>query len=304
MNEKGAAELVAVLACVLWGFMGFFNRELMVAGLSALQISFVRLSATSALLFIGLAANPKLLKLSKRDIPFMILMGLVVLLYGTSYSESMGRIPLSIASILEMLSPVFVILFAVLLFGEIPARNKILALIPAVVGGALITGRFGSSFEMDTLGIALGVMSGVFLALSSINIKVVTDRGYEPISVIFWTFLAASIIAAPVSDPVRTYTVVFENWGNIALVLGLTVLMTALPFAMQAWSITMISVTTVSILSISQCVFCGIVGYFMYGEGLTAIQMIGMAIVAASLVMIAKADADPADAEQTEAADG
>src|SRR5882724_9129166 len=113
-NSKSALGLAAAAgAATLWAISGVFGKILMMAAVSPSQLVFYRSAFGSALLAaILLLKNKALLKVSPRDLPFLIALGVFGLAltqffyYGAIQSMSVG-----LAILLEYLAPLWIILF-------------------------------------------------------------------------------------------------------------------------------------------------------------------------------------------------
>lgn len=286
MNTKRVAIMAALVACVLWGFYGYFSRNLVDAGYDATQIAGLRLFVAVLMMAVMiLVLDRKLFKVRARDLPVFFAFAFVVLAENVFYNLSIERIPLAIAELMQMTSPYFVMIFAFFIFRDIPTVMKIVATAIALLGGALVTGAFSSEGATDMLGFAYAILSGIMLALCGIGMKIYSRKGYNTITLVFWAFLFAAIITVPLGLDLDSFRIMFSSSNVFALVLGLGLIVTVLPYVLQAWSIGKMDVTIVSILSVSQCVFAAIVGAFYFSEILTAENIIGMAIVMSSLVM-------------------
>lgn len=288
MVVRRLAFVAALLACVFWGVYGFFSRNLAEAGLGSLQIAGFRLFVTCIILSILIFfVDKRLFKIRKKsDLLIFLAFAVVIILENYFYTEALLHIPLAIGELLQMTSPFFVMFIVMCIFKEMPTVVKVAATIAAIFGGCLVTDVFSTEDPSDLIGCALALASGLTLAICAVGIKAYSNKGYHPLTLVFWVFLFATVITIPVSGMFDAVEIVISDIDNMLLVIGFGLVPTAIPYTLQAWSISKIDVTTVSIISISQCVFAGIAGFILFDEVLTATNLIGMAILMGSLVLM------------------
>ena len=75
----------------------------------------------------------------------------------------------------------------------------------AFAGAILVSGVIESGpGHISLTGVAFGVLSGVFLSMTSIFTKLAIDRGYQGITITFYSILTTAICTVP-----------FTNWGAV-----------------------------------------------------------------------------------------
>lgn len=288
MIGRRAAFIAALSACMFWGVYGYFSRNLAEAGLDSLQIAGFRLLVTCAILAVFIFfVNKDLFRIRRRsDLLIFLAFAVVIIMENYLYTEALLHIPLAIGEILQMTSPFFVMLIVMVIFGEMPTPVKVIATITAIFGGCLVTDVFSADNLGDVFGYLLALGSGLTLAICAVGIKTYSNKGYNPLTLMFWVFFFAAVITVPVSGIFGSMDTVFSDYSNILLILGFGLIPTAIPYSLQAWSISRIDVTTVSIISISQCIFAGIAGYILFDESLSVMNLIGMVILMGSLAVM------------------
>ena len=286
VQAKTLAQILTVLSCVFWGFAGYFIRELSDLGLDSMQIMQLRCAFTAAMIFIACALyDIRILKLSKRDLSTLVIFAAVALFYGYAYNEAMERLPLSVASILEMTSPYFVLFLSLLIFREKITGVNLVSAIMAFAGALMITG-FAGDGDFARMGILFGILSGFALAVCSIGVKLATDRNGNIVGMFFWVVVIAGLGTMLFANPVDSFRVVAESPRGLWLAIGNALLITVIPYAFQGFAFMHLSASTISILSISQCAFCGIVGFYLFDEVLKIGDIVGILIMTLSLVLI------------------
>jgi len=288
MNQKRIIGVSAVLiATMCFGFLGLFNRFLQNDfGLASIDVTFVRLSFASMILLIILAIfAPGTLRIRLKDTPYILLFAIFKLLSDLFLFNAQTTTSLSLATLLQMTSPYFIMVFSFLLFKEKITAKKFIAMIIASIGCVLVTHVVTGHLSLDAAGILSGIMSGLCYGLFLLGNKVYYDRGMNPAASLFYTFLFASVIILPFIQ--------FEPLGNtITDITGLGAclvfgaVLTLVPFYLLAISLRYLEPTTVSVLGVMELVASTMVGFFFFEEVLEAVDIGGILLVIASVFII------------------
>lgn len=288
MNQKRIIGVSAVLiATMCFGFLGLFNRFLQNDfGLASIDVTFVRLSFASMILLIILAIfAPGTLRIRLKDTPYILLFAIFKLLSDLFLFNAQTATSLSLATLLQMTSPYFIMVFSFLLFKEKITAKKFIAMIIASIGCVLVTHVVTGHLSLDAAGILSGIMSGLCYGLFLLGNKVYYDRGMNPAASLFYTFLFASVIILPFIH--------FEPLGNtITDITGLGAclvfgaVLTLVPFYLLAISLRYLEPTTVSVLGVMELVASTMVGFFFFDEVLEAVDIGGILLVIASVFII------------------
>ncbi|MBQ7979135.1 MAG: EamA family transporter [Candidatus Methanomethylophilaceae archaeon] len=288
MNQKRIIGVSAVLiATMCFGFLGLFNRFLQNDfGLASIDVTFVRLSFASMILLIILAIfAPGTLRIRLKDTPYILLFAIFKLLSDLFLFNAQTNTSLSLATLLQMTSPYFIMVFSFLLFKEKITAKKFIAMIIASIGCVLVTHVVTGHLSLDAAGILSGIMSGLCYGLFLLGNKVYYDRGMNPAASLFYTFLFASVIILPFIH--------FEPLGNtITDITGLGAclvfgaVLTLVPFYLLAISLRYLEPTTVSVLGVMELVASTMVGFFFFDEVLEAVDIGGILLVIASVFII------------------
>lgn len=288
MGQKRIIGVSAVLiATMCFGFLGLFNRFLQNDfGLASIDVTFVRLSFASMILLIILAIfAPGTLRIRLKDTPYILLFAIFKLLSDLFLFNAQTTTSLSLATLLQMTSPYFIMVFSFLLFKEKITVKKFIAMIIASIGCVLVTHVVTGHLSLDAAGILSGIMSGLCYGLFLLGNKVYYDRGMNSAASLFYTFLFASVIVLPFIH--------FEPLGNTVtditglgacLVFG--AVLTLVPFYLLAISLRYLEPTTVSVLGVMELVASTMVGFFFFDEVLEAVDIGGILLVIASVFII------------------
>ena len=285
-TDKRAALFVA-LSAASFGFLGVPVRFLHDNGFAPLDITAVRLFVTTiALVIVALVVDRGLFKVRKRDLLFFILFGFFKLMSDVTLFRAQVTIDLSLSTLLQMTAPYYVLVISLFLFRERITLMKILAMLVAFIGCIFVTGVItGGMHSLDFVGVASALISGLFFGLYTIGCKLGSDKGYKPVTTMMYTFLFASLMTIPFANDVK----VVESFVDVHLILGvlsLGILMTLIPFFVSTWGVQKLEASEVSLISVMEVITACIVGYFLFDEEMTVLNIIGMSLVVASIVIM------------------
>lgn len=194
-SSAALGGLLVILAGCLWGCTGLFVGRVNAAGIAAMEIVELRGILTALLMLpIMLCIDPKLLRIRLKDLWCFIGSGVLsVLFFNFCYYTTIQQSGMAIAAVLLYTSPIFVMLMSLLLFRERMTVRKVTSLLLTVVGCVLVSGIFTAGGTFTAGGLALGICAGFGYALYSIFSRYALQRGYQPMTITFYTFLMSAV---------------------------------------------------------------------------------------------------------------
>ena len=188
--KRSLGPVFVLAAGTLWGSMGVFVRHFNAIGLGSMEIAWFRI--LFGLIAIGVYLtlfHRELLKIRPRDLWCFAGTGIGSLfLLNLTYYTAMRYTSLAVAGVLLYTAPIFVMLLSALLFRETVTKKKLLALVLAFLGCALVSG-IGTDSRVSTTGLLWGLGAGITYALYSIFGRFAIDRGYSSWTMTFWSFV-------------------------------------------------------------------------------------------------------------------
>ena len=284
MKNKKAVSVIFILAAASgWGIIGVFSRPLAAAGLTPIQITFVRNIITAVLMGIFLLVKDRsLLKIRVRDIWIFLGSGLLsIVFFNVCYFLTIERTTLAAASILLYTAPCFVMLISAALFKEKITAQKLIALALAFAGCVPASGFAGGSITPFALMTGLG--SGIGYALYSIFGKIALKR-YSPFTTVFYTFAVAAAGLLPFSD--LGGIVGALSGGPLLTAAGLGVISTFLPFIFYTYGLEKIDAGKASVLAFAEPMIATAAGIVIFGESLTIKNAAGILMIFAAIVLL------------------
>ena len=288
--------LMASVAAVLWGLNGGVSKTILATGLSSERLAQVRsLGAALGLVAILAVAAPGRLRLTRRELPYVVTFGVAGLAFVQFfYFLAIHRLAIGIALLIEYLAPLLVALWARFVQHERVRRRIWVALALALCGLGLIVNAFGGGASLSTTGIAFA-LGGAFAYATYVLLAehVVGDR--DPVSLLAWGFLFASVFWAVVSPwwsfPGHALTRSTALGGNLdayhlpvwLLAAWMVVLGTIAPFFLLVSALRHLTATTVGIVAMLEPVVGALVGWAWLSESLDAVQLAGAVVVLAAI---------------------
>lgn len=287
MKKDGQRAAVAKIlaAAAGWGIIGVFSRPLSDAGLNAVQITFVR----SVIVALGMAlylllTDRKQFQIHWKDIWMFLGTGLLsIVFFNICYFLTIERATLAAASILLYTAPCFVMLMSAVFFHEKVTVQKLAALVLAFAGCVLVSGFTGG--QMSGSAVLTGIGSGIGYALYSIFGSVALKK-YQPFTVIFYTFLIASVGLVPFSAVTEIGAVMVGSGSVIASGLALGVLSTLLPFILYTGGLKELEAGKASVLAFAEPMIATIAGIVIFKEKVNMQNALGIVLIFAAILLL------------------
>ena len=289
--KKGAGRIFPILSVllsgVLWGVISVFIRKLSAAGLSAMQICFVRLLFAMPIFLVGgLAFSPAHMKIRLRDLWIFLGTGVVsVVLFNYFYFYTIIHSEASVAVVLLYTSPIFVMILSALLFKEKVGAEKIIALAMTFIGCILVSGVTSGGASLTPLVAAFGILSGLFYALYTI-FGTFGLRRYDPLTVTAYTFLFAFLASLPISDIGGIFSVLSLTPSLWLWCAGIGLISTALPYFFYTWGLKKVEPSRAAILVAVEPLVACLLGILFYGEGHDFPKILGIVFVLGAILLL------------------
>ncbi len=285
MIREKLSVLLVLAAAVMWGCIGIFVRHLNACGFGAMQITAGKclINATMMLVLILLTDRDKL-KIHREDLGWFLANGILsIFVFNTAYSISVTMISLSTAVVLLYTAPTFVMILSVLFFGERFTWIKGLCLVLCIGGSALVSGIAGG-LDTNTMGIVMGLISGVGYALYSIFNGVILKK-YHPFTSIFYSFLIAGIAGAFSCDMRATVGLCVMSREALFWMLSAGIVTSFLAYVAYTTALQFLRPSRAAIIASLEPVVATLAGVFLYGERVSAAGAAGILMVLAAVTL-------------------
>lgn len=184
--------ILAILSSLVFSMMNALVKEVSLT-IPAAEVAFFRSIIGTVIIYFMMRSSQ--VAFSTEGIPLLALRGVLGALYLITYFYTISKIPLTDASILAHLSPIFAILLSGVFLKEGLSRKVILLLPLAFLGAMLLVKPFHySSYSIYAL---VGILSALFAAGAAISIRHLskTHHTYE---IVFYFLATATLVSIPI----------------------------------------------------------------------------------------------------------
>lgn len=171
------------------------------------------------------------------------------------------------------------------LFREKITPAKMAALVMVVIGCALVAGLVGNGHTLTPAGLLVGLGAGFGYALYSIFSRYALERGYHPLTILFYTFTFASVGVLPFADMGAVWDAVTADAAHAGISLVFGLVSTVVPYFVYTMGLSSVENGTASILASVEPVTASILGIVLFGDRVDAWQAAGMLLVFASIII-------------------
>lgn len=279
--------LLVVFASICWGSSGVFIFNIVEkGGLTAVGLAFWRDLVSSLILLAGLLiVNPKLLRVKKEDLPWLIGMGVISIgIFHIFWNIAVLRLGASLATVIQSNAPIFVTFMAWVLFKEELSFRKIMAIAAAVGGTVLAAGMIGNwDLQIDSAAIWIGLGSAfTYGTLSLFGKKLVGE--YNSWTITFYIFLIGTITiflfqgGRPEPWPIGS--------GILPWMLGFVLMSTILGFGLYTKALSLLPASVAAIISTAEILSAAIFSSIFLGERLGIWQIMGAVLIIMGVVLV------------------
>jgi len=290
-SERLRGYGLVLLAATLWATIGLFYRYLEAQGLPRLTIAFYRAAVSAVLLFAVLAwRDRRSLRIHRRDWVLFLAFGLFgVAAFYIIYVYAIALAGMGVAAILMYTAPAWVAVFGALCLGEPPTRVKVIALLLAVGGCALIgwPAVQGDPLVDDRagwVGVLAGLGAGLAYGLYTIFSKVAVRR-YSPWATLAYGLAVGTLFLLPLQSPTALARA-FTAPSTVAVVLGLGLVPTVAAGAAFNAGLQRVPASNASIVATLEPALATLLGWLFLGERMAAVQMVGAALILVAVVIL------------------
>lgn len=291
---KKIYSTLPIFAGIMFGSTGIFVRTLTQNGIDSTTLLFLRFSiAIIPLLIVILLTERKLFKINLSDIPLILVCAVSIVGLNLCYNTAINNIPLSLAAVLLSLAPIFVLLFAYILFSEKITSRKLMCMFLAILGCFLMTGALEDGLTSTPLfGIVSGIGAGLFWMVYLMASKKLIEEGKHTYTILVYSIIFISLALIPFTDLSQITSFVSINPTLTVLFLILhSTFSFALPYIFSTVSLNYIDSGTSSILLSGAEPFAALMfGLLIYGEIPTFLILIGFILSIISMTMLSKTE--------------
>ena len=286
----------ALTAAVLFGLNGSTTKVIIQSGVSAEQVVFIRSLAAGLIALIwALIANRSQLRVEKRLIPRLLLLGVVgVGFLQYFYSQAVVLLPVGIALLIEYTAVLWVPIVALVFFKE-PVKKQIWFGAILVLGGLSVVAQIWDT-QLDPIGVLFAFAAAASLSTHFIvgervqrhlptNVTMAYGMG---IATLF--FLPFSNLGAFDYGSLWRQTDLSGNLAGTTAPLWLMLLVLGvagsfLPMAFTFLALRHLSATLVGVVATSETILAALFALLWLGELISLTQALGGMVVVTGIVL-------------------
>ncbi len=296
----GRGYAIALTSAVVLSTTAIFIRYLTRNySLPALVLAFWRdvMVTVCMLLALGLV-RPAMLRIDRRQLPFLAAYGLVLALFNSLWTLSVSLNGAAVSTVLAYSSAGFTALLGWWLLKEGLSWAKIVAVIASLAGCVFVSGAFrASAWGTNVVGIVTGIFSGLFYAIYSLMGRSASYRGLNPWTTLLYTFGFAAVIlfgfnaaGAGLLPGAISRAGDFLWLGHSWMGWGLLFLLAAGPtlagYGLYNVSLTYLPSMVANLIVSSEPAFTVVIAYFLLGERLDWAEIGGGLLILGGVVFL------------------
>ncbi|MBI4674654.1 MAG: EamA family transporter [Chloroflexi bacterium] len=273
---------------MLWGTIGIFFSVLhFTFGMSAIAIGILR-AGLAALILASVLAIWKRERLRPSRallVPYMLFGLSGIAAFYVLNTQAVILTNVATASVLLYTAPAFVTLVAWRLWNEPLTPRKIGAVIIAFIGCALVARVYDShALQLSVGGVLVGAAAGLTYGMFTLFSKYLAARA-SPWTTVFYSLLFGTLFLLPLQFiplpgiDAPNYSALFSQPGAWIALLGLCLGPTLGSYALYNAGLRTVSASVASVIATIEPVVAGIAGYFVFGQTLEALQIIGAVLI-------------------------
>jgi drug/metabolite transporter (DMT)-like permease len=279
--------LYILVGATLWGVSSVVAKSLFNIGLSPGELVLIRLTfATLSLFLVLFLFDRRRMMISLNDLPYFMILGFVgVAGMQFTYYYTISKIHVGPAVLIQYLFPVWVTLYTFFFQKQPFHKEKITSLLLAVLSCYLVVG----GYRIDLLGLnKIGIASGIVSSLFNAFYTLYGEKGlkkYDPWTLILYGFGFGAVFYWILISPMKVITngYPFKIWMAF---LYIAIFSTLIPFGLYFKGIERIRATRASITATWEPFVAGMTAYFVLGEILFPLQVLGGIGVIAAIVLL------------------
>ncbi len=277
MNKKYKAVVYIILSALSFAFMNMFVR--MAGDIPAFQKSFFRNIVALIFATVVLIKNRQSFKWKKGNFKYLFLRSLTGTIGIICNFYALGKIPLADASILNKMSPFFVIIFSILILKEKLTFLQGIAVFTAFIGTLFV---IKPSFQnIDLFPSMIALLGGMGAGFAYTMVRILGNRGENGSLIVFFFSAFSCLVTLP--------SLIFDfhpmEWWQVLMLLGAGLGATGGQFGITA-AYCHAPAREISIYDYSQIIFVTLLGFLFLGEVPDIYSFIGYIMICSMAVLM------------------
>lgn len=276
-------------------------KLIIAGGISPVRLTQIRTTGVFiALLLFLLITNREALKVTRKELPNLILMGIIGIAgVQAFYFFAVTRMPVSITLVIEFTAPIWIAIF-IRFFRKQIVKPMMWWGIGTALAGLLLVTEIWQGLKLDGIGVIAAFIDALCLAYYFLRLEstVKTRNGLSLLVYVFgFAALSLTIVQPPWSFPTEIFSAQLSledlspgnyivGWQLIAI---LIIFGSIVPYIFVTYGVKNIPASQASVIAMLEPVIAGGIAWLVLSEALTPLQIIGGATVLAGIYLTERA---------------
>ena len=279
--------VLALLSSALFGLIPLFTLPMLHHGMTAESILFYRFLFSSLVLAPVLVLRRERIAATPSELFRLTGMSLFYSLAALFLFQSYNYLASGVASTIQFLYPLLVVIIMVLVFHEKLQWSTVVACLLALFGVALLSGALQTGQELNVIGVSLAFASALTCGLYIILIHVARLTSMSGIVITFYLLLIGTVYALLFAVALGRFCWL-PSWRDAGLAAMLAIVTAVMSNLLLIWSIRLVGSTRVAVLGAMEPVTAMVVGVLVFAEPFDLPVAFGVSLIvcAVTLVMV------------------
>jgi len=306
LQGSSQGYVIAIISAMLLAFTAIIIRVLTeYYHLPTFVLAFWRAALVALVLLPALLLfKPEWARLRRSQIPFYACYGLLLAVFNSLWTLSVALNGASVATILTYCSVGFTVFLGWMIYSERLNLRQLVVIVVSLGGCFLVSnGDSMGNSHFNLLGLLGGMLSGIGYTLYTLGGRVATERHYPVWNTILYVFGFSAIYqwlfnAALTFYPLAAFHgmtgslwflshgVQGIEWRGWLLLLTLAAGPTLLGFGLYNISLKTLPLAVANLILSLELVFTAVIAYFLLGENMNQLQLLGSALVMGGVLML------------------
>ncbi len=308
LQGRSQGYVIAILSAMLLAFTAIIIRALTeYYHLPTFVLAFWRAALVALVLLpLLLLFKPQWARLRGEQALFYAGYGLLLALFNSLWTLSVALNGASVATILTYCSVGFTVFLGWVMYSERLSLRELLVIVISLGGCFLVSnGDSMGNSRFDMLGLLIGMLSGIGYTLYTLGGRIASERRYPVWNTILYVF-GFSAVYQWLFNTLLTFfpLAAFHGmsgdlwflsrstqdiqWSGWALLVTLAAGPTLLGFGLYNISLKTLPLAVANLILSLELVFTAVIAYFLLGENMNQLQLLGSALVMGGVLMLRK----------------
>jgi len=305
---RSQGYVIAIISAMLLAFTAVIIRALTeYFHLPTFVLAFWRAALVAVVLLpLLLLFKPEWARLRREQVLFYAGYGLLLAMFNGLWTLSVALNGASVATILTYCSVGFTLFLGWVLYSERLSLREMLVIAVSLVGCFLVSnGDSMGNSRFDLLGLLIGLLSGIGYTLYTLGGRIASERRYPVWNTILYVFGFSAVYQWLFNTTLAFLSLAaFQGmtgdlwflsqgeqgiqWNGWLLLVTLAAGPTLLGFGLYNISLKTLPLAIANLILSLELVFTAVIAYFLLGENMNQLQLLGSALVMGGVLMLRK----------------